>query len=267
VLAACGGDDLPGPDVAAQVDGQAILYADFESYLTRNLGEAETGLSSVVLSRLFDRFLDEALLWRLAEGQGVVQPDGPRDLNIRMILLDRAIEIADADVARYYDENIGDYDLAERVQLRQVLVRDQAAAGRIREALLGGQDFYDAVAAEEGGESDPFLGEQKLTREHLPAAVRDFIFALAPGEVSEVVAADYGYHVFQVTERWPAERVPLERVADDIRGILHGERAEGQLQGMLAEAREEYDVRVFERNLPFNYEGRLQESADEVDPS
>ena len=147
------------------------------------------------------------------------------------------------------------------------LVQDEAAADRIRTALLAGDDFYDAVAAEEGGESDPFLGEQKLTREHLPAGVRDSIFALAPGEVSGVVVADYGYHVFQVTERWPAERVPVERVADDIRGILHGERAEGQLQSMLAEAREEYEVRVFERNLPFNYEGRLQESADEDGPS
>ena len=56
----------PGPDVVARLAGDDVRYADFEGYLRGNVGESAGALASEALSNLFDRFLTEAALTRLA---------------------------------------------------------------------------------------------------------------------------------------------------------------------------------------------------------
>ena len=97
----------------------------------------------------------------------------------------------------------------------------------------------------------------ELSREDLPPAFAQVIFALDAGGVSEIVPADYGFHVFKVLERLPAEQLPLVEVEDEIRSRLRRERSEANLDTLLAAAHDRYDPRVYQRNLPFNYQGRL----------
>ena len=73
--------------------------------------------------------------------------------------------------------------------------------------------------------------------------------------VSAPVATDYGFHLFQVVERLPAGTVPMSAVAAEIRETLRRERTEQRLAELVGEARRRYNVRVFGRNLPFNYQG------------
>ena len=56
----------------------------------------------------------------------------------------------------------------------------------------------------------------ELARSDLPPSYADLIFALKPGEVSPVVPAEYGFHLFQVIEREPAEVVPLAAARGEI---------------------------------------------------
>ncbi len=97
-----------------------------------------------------------------------------------------------------------------------------------------------------------------LSRDDLPPAFADRIFALAPGESSEIIRADYGFHIFQVTERRPAELVPLAEAEPEIRERLARERSQGAVEKLAAEALERYDVEVYRRNLPFNYQGSYE---------
>ena len=99
-------------------------------------------------------------------------------------------------------------------------------------------------------------GEQgELTRDDLPPGVADVVFALPPGAVSEIVAADYGFHLFQVIEKLPAAQVPLAEAEPEVRARLRRERADRHLGAVVAEARNHYDVEVYARNLPFAYQG------------
>ena len=73
--------------------------------------------------------------------------------------------------------------------------------------------------------------------------------------MSEVVAADYGFHLFEVVERWPAENPALEEVTPEIRRRLREAAADDRLRGLFADAQSRYTVAVYDRNLPFNYRG------------
>ncbi|HEX9671663.1 MAG TPA: hypothetical protein VGC93_19495, partial [Thermoanaerobaculia bacterium] len=71
LAAACGREEPIGPDVVARIGGAEVRYAEFEQAVARTVGDDEGVLGSDVLSRLFDQFLDEELLARLAAERGL----------------------------------------------------------------------------------------------------------------------------------------------------------------------------------------------------
>lgn len=256
LLTACTPPPVP-PDAMARVGDETIPVTAFEAYLERNLGEEAQDLSSAVRSRLLDQFLEEELLLRLAEERGLTLDGGSRRLAVDRLL--RSVEQTGPtpdDVAAYYREHREDFRRPERVRLRQILVEDRATAERVRRELEEGASFV-AVARrasrEPSGERGGYQGE--LAREDLPPSLGEVIFELEPGEVSDVVEADYGYHLFQVMEHLPPEVLPLEAVADEIRRRLQADVTDRSLEDLVDEARSRYSVEVYERNLPFDYEG------------
>jgi parvulin-like peptidyl-prolyl isomerase len=259
LAAACGGEPPAPPpaDRVALVGEEEITYADFEDYLEQQLGEPGRGLASDVLARLFDQFLEERLLTRLAVDRGLVPAGSGRRVALDRLLAEGGpAEPEAAEIEAYYDAHLAEFRRPERVRLRQLLLPDRAETEAARKALVAGGDFEEVARRFSGDAAEPFAGPQgELAREDLPPPFAEIIFRLAPGQVSDVVEADYGFHVFQVIERLPAQVVPLATAAAEIRGRLLRERADAHLAALAAEARSRYDVRVFERNLPFNYQG------------
>ena len=99
--------------------------------------------------------------------------------------------------------------------------------------------------------------EGDLSSGDLPPVLADTIFGLEPGEVSEVVAADYGFHIFQVVERLPPEQMELARAEERIREILRRELVDDGLEKLVVEARERYNVQVFPAQYPLQLRRRL----------
>jgi len=262
------GTPPPSPDVVAEIESDAVRYADFETYVQQALGESGTSLSSNVLSSLFDQYLEERLLAKLATERGLLGEDAAqgrfgRRHALDLLLADEARrEEADGlptepEVEAWYAAHRDEFRRPERVRLRQILVETRQQAESLRARILAGTDFA-AVAAAASADPDVaatvgFQGE--LYRGDLPPAFADLIFDLEPGEVSEVVEAEYGFHLFQVTERLSAETLPLEAVRDDVERRLLQDAADRRLAALAEEARQRYDVTVWGRNLPFNYRG------------
>jgi hypothetical protein len=247
----------PSPDLVATVGGQEVTYGQFERWVERHLGEPGRGLASDVLSRLFDQFIDEELLVRLAADLGVAPHGaGGRVAVDRLLAAATDEEPSDEEIAAWYEAHRDELERPERVRLRQILVPDRAQAERALTELRGGAEF-ERVARELTAAGGGVVGgpAEVLAKDELPPAYADAIFRLAPGEISDLVEADYGFHVFQVVERLPAERVPLEAARGEIADRLHEESADRRLEALVEEARSRYNVAVFERNLPFNYQG------------
>jgi hypothetical protein len=254
----------PAPDAVARIGEAEVRYSQFESYLARSVGDAGA-LGSDVLSELFDQFLDERLLARLAVDRGLVRsaggPAGPRRAIDALLQEGLRQEPGPAEVAGYYQAHAGDFARPERVRLRQILTEDRATAEQALREIAAGKPFEEVarrLSRDPSAASGGYQGE--LARGDLPPAFAEVIFALKPGEVSRLVPAEYGFHIFQVTGREPAQVVPLEQARGEILRKLRQERADRLLRSLVQEARSRYNVTVYERNLPFGYEGAYKES-------
>ncbi len=248
---------LPGPDVVAKIGESELRAAAFDSYLERNLGEPGGGLASEVLSRLFDQFVREEMLAMLAREERLIGRSTPAAQAVEPLLAAHPVpEPAAGEVGAYFAAHANEFARPARVHLRQILVDDRLVAERARRELVAGREFGVVLAEVTPAGSAPAGGDQGvLAKDELPPAFAELIFRLEVGKVSDVVAADYGFHLFQVVERWPAESPTLAQVEPEIRKRLRETGADARLKTLFADAQSRYTVAVYDRNLPFNYRG------------
>jgi peptidyl-prolyl cis-trans isomerase C len=250
-------DDLPAPNVVAKLGGEEVRLQQFESYLEESSIDLDAGLDSRVLTQLFDEFLDEALVRKLALDEGSVGAEASRREALEALVGERLeIEPSAESVELFHRRNEERFSRPERVRVRQILVEEQESVDLALRELNAGVPFEEVArrlsiepAASHGGD------QGFLARDDLPPAFVETIFDLEIGEVSSVVAADYGFHIFQVTERRPAEAVPVTEAAEEIRAHLRTTRAQELRRGLVEEARARYNTRVYGSNLPFDYQG------------
>lgn len=255
--AGCRREPAPSADAVARVGDREIRFEALSAYLAANLGEPTAQTPPAVLSALFDQLIDEQCLLELARSRGLAtETTSPRVALQALLEEELAGELPAGLTRAYYQENLHEFERPERVRLRQILVDERQVAGEALAELEGGATFPEVAErysveprAGRGGEQGVFA------REDLPSAFEEAIFQLAPGEISEIIAADYGFHIFQVVERYPEEVLPYAAAAPEIRQRLERERTEALHAEVLIEARRSCRAVVFSSNLPFPYRG------------
>lgn len=266
VLAACAAAPPP-PDAIASVGDEGVSYTAFSAYVERETESSAAALESSVLSSLLDQYLTERLLTRMAVEEGLVEEGSGHRRALSALLQSAPVEepLRSEVLARYRAERER-FVLPRRVRLRQVLTETRDAAEAAHAELVAGADFGDVARRYSREPSAVYGGDQgELAREDLPDELGDAIFALEPGEVSDVIQADYGFHVFQVTERLPERIIPFEEAEGDLAARLREERVQRWLAELVESARSRYTVRVYEENLPFEYGGFASPADSETD--
>ncbi|MFP3939729.1 MAG: peptidylprolyl isomerase [Thermoanaerobaculia bacterium] len=256
ITMACGGR-TPSPDAVAVIEGTEVTYQDFSAHVEAETESPAAALESAVLSRLFDQYLTERLLVHDAVARGLAEPGTPRRQALSALLDAAEVEAPGRDeVMAGYRAREDELALPERVRLFQVLTETREEAEEAAAELAAGAEFAEVARHHSIDASAPYGGYQgELARDELPEELADVVFDLRPGEVSAVVEADYGYHVFTVTERLPARTVPFEEARPAIERRLRQQRLGDWLDALVERARSRYTVEVYERNLPFEYRG------------
>ena len=126
---------------------------------------------------------------------------------------DDEIEVADEDLAAYYQENMADYEHPDQVKLEYAYFPKVASAvdsletkkeiGRLRQEIEAGEDFAELAAVVSDDEGSAARGGDLgfFGRGQMVAPFEEAAFALAPGELSEPVQTRYGWHLIKVEER------------------------------------------------------------------
>jgi peptidyl-prolyl cis-trans isomerase C len=147
------------------------------------------------------------------------------------------INVTEDDVKKYYSENKSKFETPEQVRASHILItpdtkdpnidpnQAKAAAKAKAEDLLkqikDGADFAELARAnsncpssKQGGDLD-FFGKGQMVPAFEGAA-----FALKPGQVSDIVETQYGYHIIKLTDHKDPNVIPFEQAKEDIVKIL-----------------------------------------------
>jgi parvulin-like peptidyl-prolyl isomerase len=157
--------------------------------------------------------------------------------------LGQEIEITDAEVEEYYEQNQARY--GPTAIARHILTEDEDTAQQAMDRLENGEDFADVAedvstdpgSAQQGGELGP------LTQGQTVPEFDEAVFSAPVGEVVGPIETDFGFHILEVTER-EEEGQPLEEVEGEIRQELAQGQQATLVQTFLQERAQEADVEV-----------------------
>jgi len=248
----------PTPQVlAARVNGEAITLEQFNAELARYQAAVGTQLATGDQQRVLGDLIDRLLLAQAAAEAGFsVDEDAVQErINEMVSRLDNEQSLVDWMAAQGYTDESFRKDLAssmeaawmrdriaaevpakaEQVHARQILLANPEEAARALARLQAGEDFaslaaeYDPIARGDlGWFPRGYLVDRRL---------EDAAFQLQPGETSQVVETDSGFHLLQVIERDPAHpldpdaRLTLQIQA--LKGWLETRRSESDIQVLL----------------------------------
>ena len=148
-------------------------------------------------------------------------------------------QVSDADVLAYYNAHKDQYAVKEQVKTRHILIAvpagadaktDAAAKAKAADLLkqikaggnfadLASKNSDDPGSKTQGGEL-PMYPTSGLDPAYAKAAM-----ALNPGQTSDLVRSQFGYHIIQTEQKEPAHTKPLAEVKPEILPVLEQQRA------------------------------------------
>jgi len=148
-------------------------------------------------------------------------------------------QISDADVQAYYNAHQDQYQVKEQVKVRHILIAVPAgadaktdAAGKakaedILKQIKAGGNFADLASKNSDDPGSKTQGGELgwLDRGKTVPEFDKVAFTLAPGQTSDLVKTQFGYHILQVEEKKTAHLRPISEVKAEIVPILEQQRA------------------------------------------
>ncbi|NDY89687.1 SurA N-terminal domain-containing protein [Ideonella livida] len=182
-------------------------------------------------------------------------------------ILKAQVTVPEADLRKYYDENLSRYTQAEERRASHILFavdasaskEDKAKARTQAEAVLAelrkAPDQFAALArkhsqdpgsAERGGDLD-FFGRGAMTK-----PFEDAVFAMKVGETSGLIESEFGLHIIRLAATRGGEKKPFEVVRAEI---------QAEVSRQLAQSRYAGDAEQF-TNMVYEQSDSLQPAVD-----
>ncbi len=161
------------------------------------------------------------------------------------------VSVVDAEVERYYSDHVADFQEPERVRVLQIVVAARDEALQLRDKLRRNPNTFAEVARKSSiapeGQNGGDLGY--IGRGGGFPEVFDACFAMPVNVVSEVTPSPYGFHLFKVTDRKPAQRRTLEQAKGEIAEKLTREKRARAQEEYLKALRQRARIEVDEKAL------------------
>ncbi len=169
------------------------------------------------------------------------------------------VKLSDEDVKNHYQKHPGEFAGEEELHVRHILLvlpegapaaevsRVESQGSRVVQRLAGGEPFA-AVAREiskgPGASDGGDLGW--LRRGTMQRSLEEVVFALKDGQVSRLVRAGPGLHLFKVEERRQGGGKSFDQARDEIRDRLSMEQTQAYREQYLGELKRDavIDLRI-----------------------
>jgi peptidyl-prolyl cis-trans isomerase D len=187
----------------------------------------------------------------------------PEQAQIEYVQLDlealgQGVQVSDDEARKFYEANAARYTAPEERRASHILVKADAGASADERAKakakaeqllaearknpaafaeLAKKNSDDPGSAAQGGDLDFFA------RGAMVKPFEDATWALKPGEISNVVQSDFGYHVILLTSVRGGQRKPFE----EVRAEIVAEVRKNQLARKWPEAAEQFTNTAYEQ--------------------
>ncbi|MBK5298403.1 MAG: peptidylprolyl isomerase [Vicinamibacteria bacterium] len=190
-----------------------------------------------------------------------LRDDARIDLLVSKLLdqeVNQKVLVKPSDIAAFYEKNPERFQQGETLRASHILVVVPADANAQARAALraradaalkaakAGQDFAKLArqysqdsSAQRGGDLGFFPKGQMVP------AFDQAAFALAPGQVSDLVETQFGYHIIKAIEKRPARIVPFVEVAGQIQQFLEQEQRQEKSKALVDQLKAKGKVQIF----------------------
>jgi len=154
----------------------------------------------------------------------------------KAITNESGVSVTDADVKKWYETNKPATRRPDQLHLKQIYIQadsmkpgakpknGQTAEQRAQDAynrITSGQSFEGVAKAVSDGKFKDEGGDWGLLpASEFPPFIIEAANRLKPGDISQPIKSDKGYHILKLVETVPGEEVPFEKAAPDIRNML-----------------------------------------------
>jgi peptidyl-prolyl cis-trans isomerase C len=162
-------------------------------------------------------------------------------------------------VTDFYQKNPDKFQQGERVRASHILIpfppkadaaakqQAQAKATEVLAEVKSGKDFaalakqysQDPGSGPNGGDLGFFQKGQMV------GPFENTAFSLKPGEISELVETQFGFHIIKVTEKQTSRTVPIDEVRPQIEEFLEGQNRQEQARLFVEALKARGKVEIF----------------------
>lgn len=184
-----------------------------------------------------------------------------RNLAIRQLIDTQVIDkitVSEADTRAYYDNNPNLFRKPEQIKASHILIKVESDAtdlqkaqarieiAKIQQKLKDGQDFATLArehsqgpSAKNGGDLG-YFGRGQMVKPFADAA-----FALKPGQVSEIVETQFGYHLIKVVDKQPESTMAYAEVKDRLTQHLKTQRIDREAKKYIDTLKKDAKIEKF----------------------
>jgi len=167
------------------------------------------------------------------------------------------IAVTDEDVKKYFDSNPDEFKVPERVLASHILIKVDPKASEaskteslkkiegIKSKLDNGEDFAklaeensDCPSSAKGGDLGFFARGQMVK------PFEDSAFALKPGEISEVVETQFGYHIIKCQEKEIATTLAYNDIKEKLSDKLKEDKFKEMFPAYIETLKAKYTIEL-----------------------
>lgn len=262
-LSACGessppaqgtGEASPGKastgKILATVNGTAITSSDIE-LASDELGPDLARIPKQARERIVLQYLiEQQLLADAARKEGLDKGEAfqkrlayYRRKAMRDTYLSKALDeaVTDATLRKLYDKQVKAFQDKEEIRARHILVKTEDEAKAIIDRLKKGADFATLAKEKSTGPSGKKGGDLGyFTEGQMVKPFEEAAFKLKPGEISDPVKTQFGWHVIKVEDRRKQTPPKFEDVKERLAEGMRSRKAIEIVQKLRREAKIEF---------------------------
>lgn len=181
------------------------------------------------------------------------------------IIKDKKVTVTDAEIKKFFEENKQNAKRGDQVHLQQIFIRAaqpgntqrrnnaptrEQALARAQNALKrikSGESFAAVARAECDGPLKEKEGDVGLLAvESLPEPLQRAIATMRPGDLSDVIESEHGFHIVKLLELIPGKELTLEEATPQIKAMLMAKKGNEAIREFCDEvSQNRYPIQIY----------------------